>query len=72
MPLQFNVYIVAAEKLAELPHALRRGLHSSVGQRLCERTFLASRKTDQSSGVRGGFFMGNVAFVSCARAISCA
>jgi hypothetical protein len=67
MPLQFDVNIFIPKLSAEILHALQPFAHSSAGQRVGQRAFVASGKANQSGGVFGDFFGGNVAF-SFARA----
>ena len=72
MPLQFDIDILAAEKIAELQDALRRLLHPSLPQRMRQRPFFASGKADQAGGAAGDFFRRNAAFAFLRAAISSA
>ena len=62
MPLKFNVNVVTAKETAELLNALRCLLHSSLPERMSQRTFFASSKANQAGRAAGEVFGCNAAF----------
>ena len=56
MPLQFDVHIFAAERAAELFHALDRRFDPALRQRVRERAFCAARQADEAAAHLRDFF----------------
>src|SRR5437660_1427264 len=62
MPLQFDIDVLTAKKIAKLPDGLRRFRDSAVRKRMRQRSFFAAAKANQAGRAIRDVFRENAAF----------